>query len=52
MSRVIRTAFLAPELDRAIAPIGPRERSDLLEALDVRVRTRSSITTSQLPVEH
>jgi len=38
--------------DFAIAPIGPRERSDLLEVLDDRVGTRSTIITSQLPIEH
>jgi DNA replication protein DnaC len=37
--------------DFAIAPIGPRERSDLLEVLDDRVGTRSTIMTSQLPIE-
>jgi DNA replication protein DnaC len=38
--------------DFAIAPIGPRERSDLLELLDDRAGTRSTIVTSQLPIEH
>lgn len=38
--------------DFAIAPIGPRERSDLLEVLDDRAGTRSTIITSQLPIEH
>jgi DNA replication protein DnaC len=38
--------------DFAISPIGPRERSDLLEVLDDRVGTRSTIITSQLPIEH
>jgi DNA replication protein DnaC len=38
--------------DFAIAPIGPRERNDLLEVLDDRVGTRSTIVTSQLPIEH
>jgi DNA replication protein DnaC len=38
--------------DFAIAPIGPRERSDLLEVLDDRVGTRSTLITSQLPVAH
>lgn len=38
--------------DFAIAPIGPRERSDLLELLDDRVGSRSLIMTSQLPIEH
>jgi len=36
--------------DFAIAPIGARERNDLLELLDDRVGTRSCIVTSQLPV--
>jgi DNA replication protein DnaC len=38
--------------DFAISPIGPRERNDLLELLDDRVGSRSSIITSQLPLEH
>lgn len=38
--------------DFAIAPIGQRERNDLLEILDDRVGTRSTLITSQLPVEH
>jgi DNA replication protein DnaC len=37
--------------DFAIAPIGPRERNDLLELVDDRVGTRSCIVTSQLPIE-
>ena len=37
--------------DFAIAPIGPRERNDLLELLDDRVGTRSTVLTSQLPIE-
>ena len=37
--------------DFAIAPIGPRERNDLLELIDDRVGTRSYIVTSQLPIE-
>jgi DNA replication protein DnaC len=36
--------------DFAIAPIGPRERNDLLELIDDRVGTRSCIVTSQLPI--
>src|SRR5271157_6169874 len=36
--------------DFAIAPIGPRERNDLLELIDDRVGTKSCIVTSQLPV--
>jgi DNA replication protein DnaC len=34
--------------DFAIAPIGPRERNDLLELLDDRAATRACIVTSQL----
>ena len=36
--------------DFAIAPIGPRERNDLLELIDDRVGTRACIVTSQLLV--
>jgi DNA replication protein DnaC len=36
--------------DFAIAPIGPRERNDLLELVDDRVGARACILTSQLPV--
>jgi DNA replication protein DnaC len=36
--------------DFAIAPIGARERNDLLELLDDRVGSRACIVTSQLPV--
>jgi DNA replication protein DnaC len=35
--------------DFAISPIGPRERNDLLELLDDRVGSRSTIMCSQLP---
>jgi DNA replication protein DnaC len=38
--------------DFAIAPIGARERSDLLELLDDRVGVRSTLITSQLPIEN
>jgi DNA replication protein DnaC len=38
--------------DFAISPIGPRERNDLLELLDDRVGGRSTLITSQLPIEH
>ena len=38
--------------DFAIAPMGARERTDLLELLDDRVGTRAMLITSQLPVEH
>jgi DNA replication protein DnaC len=35
--------------DFAISPIGPRERNDLLELLDDRVGSRSTVICSQLP---
>ena len=38
--------------DFAIAPIGARERSDLLELLDDRVGLRSTLITSQLPIDN
>ena len=37
--------------DFAIAPMGAAERNDLLELLDDRVGTRSTLITSQLPVK-
>lgn len=36
--------------DLAIAPIAPQEREDLLELLDDRVGSRSTLITSQLPI--
>ena len=36
--------------DFAISPMGAPERNDLLEVLDDRVGTRSTLLTSQLPV--
>ena len=38
--------------DWGLAPLGQAERNDLLEVLDDRVGTRSTLVTSQLPVEH
>lgn len=38
--------------DFAISPLGPRERNDLLELLDDRVGGRSTLITSQLPLDH
>ena len=38
------------DLRAIIAPIAARERNDLLELLDYRVSTRSTLITSQLPV--
>ena len=38
--------------DWGLAPPSAKERSDLLEVLDDRVASRSTLITSQLPVEH
>jgi DNA replication protein DnaC len=38
--------------DWGLAPPSARERSDLLEVLDDRVASRSTLITSQLPLEH
>jgi DNA replication protein DnaC len=38
--------------DFAIAPIGARQRCDLLELLDDRVGVRSTLITSQLPIDN
>ena len=35
-----------------MAPLDQARRNDLLEVLDDRVGTRSTVITSQLPVEH
>ena len=37
--------------DFAITPMGPAERGELLELLDDRIGTRSTLITSQLPVK-
>ena len=38
--------------DWGLRPLNQEERSDLLEIMDDRVGTKSTIITSQLPVEH
>lgn len=38
--------------DWGLAPLNQAERNDLLEVFDDRVGTRSTVITSQLPVEH
>ena len=37
--------------DFAISPMGAAERNDLLELLDERIGTRSTLITSQLPMK-
>jgi DNA replication protein DnaC len=48
---IAKTSVLVID-DFAIAPIGARERTDLLELLDDRVSSRATIITSQLPIDH
>jgi len=49
LGQLARIDLLALD-DFAIAPLAPGERNDLLELLDDRVGTRSTLITSQLPV--
>jgi DNA replication protein DnaC len=49
LAQLARIDLLALD-DFAIAPITPGERNDLLELLDDRVGARSTLITSQLPV--
>jgi DNA replication protein DnaC len=49
LAQLSRIDLLAID-DFAIAPIAPAERNDLLELLDDRVSARSTLITSQLPV--
>ena len=48
LSQLARLDLLVLD-DLAIAPIAPQERQDLLELLDDRVGSRSTLITSQLP---
>lgn len=51
LSALAKTELLLID-DWGLAPPSAKERSDLLEVLDDRVGTRSTVITSQLPVEH
>lgn len=51
LATLAKTSVLVID-DFAIAPIGARERNDLLELLDDRVGSRATLLTSQLPVEN
>jgi DNA replication protein DnaC len=51
LAQLARTDVLILD-DWALAPIGPGERSDLLEVLDDRTTGKSTIITSQLAVKH
>lgn len=51
LANIAKTHLLVID-DFAISAIGPRERTDLLELLDDRVGARSTLITSQLPIEN
>ena len=51
LSSLAKTDLLILD-DWGLAPLNQAERNDLLEVLDDRVGTRSTVITSQLPVEH
>jgi DNA replication protein DnaC len=48
LAALARIQLLAID-DFGICPVGPRERSDLLELLDDRIGSRSTVISSQLP---
>ena len=50
LARLARLDLLVID-DFAISPMGAAERNDLLELLDDRIGTRSTLITSQLPVK-
>lgn len=51
LAQLAKTDVLITD-DFALAPIAQAERADLLEVLDDRTTGKSTIITSQLPVEH
>ncbi len=51
LSALAKTVLLILD-DWAIAPLNQAERNDLLEVIDDRVGTRSTLITSQRPPEH
>jgi len=51
MQTLARTELLILD-DWGLAPLGDRERRDLLEVVEERVGRRATLITSQLPVEH
>ena len=51
LSALAKTDLLILD-DWGLSPLAQAERNDLLEVLDDRVGTRSTVITSQLPVEH
>ena len=51
MQTLARTDLLILD-DWGLAPLGDRERRDLLELVEDRVGRRATLVTSQLPVDH
>ncbi len=51
MHTLARTDLLILD-DWGLAPLGDRERRDLLELVEDRVGRRATLVTSQLPVDH
>ena len=51
MQTLARTDLLILD-DWGLAPLGDRERRDLLELIEDRAGRRATLVTSQLPIEH
>jgi DNA replication protein DnaC len=51
LTQLAKTEFLVLD-DWGLAPVGDRERRDMLEMIEDRTGRRSTLITSQLPVEH
>lgn len=51
LQQIAKTELLILD-DWGLAPLGDRERRDLLEIVEDRVGRRATLVTSQLPVEH
>jgi DNA replication protein DnaC len=51
MNKLAKTQVLVLD-DWGITPLGAPECRDLLEVIDDRAQTRSTIVASQLPIEH
>jgi len=50
LSQLAKTDLIILD-DWAVAPISPADRRDLLELLDDRIQSRSTLITSQLPID-
>ena len=51
MQTFVKTDLLIPD-DWGLAPLGDRERRDLLELVEDRAGRRATLVTSQLPIAH